>query len=157
MKMPCRSNVKCRYKYCKHETKDVVKEEAIEHKKGFYYHPDCYREWKNKEKTVGLFLEKINRNSPIPQLRNVINTIVNKNGVDSGLLLFGLQFYIDNNIEINYPAGLYYVIANKNVQEEWNKKKYEGYKVHVDLSNTETGTTFVYKKPRRKTLDNFME
>ena len=88
---------KCRYNHCKHETKDVLASEAV--KEGNrYYHKDCYKTKEDINKIVELFSEHVNPNVVFAVLRKVINNIVFTRGVDSGLLLFGLNYYISNKI-----------------------------------------------------------
>jgi len=147
--------MKCRYKYCKHPGEEVSKDDAA--KKGTqYFHKDCFKEREEKEKIVKLFLDKINPNTPVPQLRKTVNTIVNTKGIDSEFLLFGLKYYINNKMRLNYPAGLYYVIANKEMEAEYNKLKNAGKKMKFTIEE-DTTPTFVYRPPKRKTIDNFME
>ena len=117
---------KCRYNHCKHETKDVLASEAV--KEGNrYYHKDCYKTKEDINKIVELFSEHVNPNVVFAVLRKVINNIVFTRGVDSGLLLFGLNYYISNKITLNYPQGLYYVIQNKNVIKGYTEKKNREY------------------------------
>ena len=80
--------VKCQYKYCKHESRDIPKDEAVKGGRQ-YFHTDCFKERSEKEEVVKLFLEKINPNSPVMELRRVVNNIIHTKGIDSGFLLFG--------------------------------------------------------------------
>ena len=149
-----KNTVICRYKYCKHDSKDILREEAKSSGNSRYYHSDCFKEMKEKEEIKRLFVEKISRNVPIPQLVKIINTIVHNKNISSEYLLFGLQYYIDNHKTLRYPAGLYYVIADKDVETEYNKLKNRDVKCKFDIEEEIEG--FEYKKPVTKTLDNFM-
>lgn len=146
--------LKCRYKYCKHESREIPREDAILSGKSTFYHKDCFEEIENKKKIVDLFHEKINPNSPFPQIQRTITDIIHNKGISAEFLLFGLQYYINNKIPLNYPPGLYYVVANKDVKKAFNKSKLKNdYKFEV---TGDVGTEFKYE-PHKKSLDNFME
>lgn len=147
--------VKCRYKYCKHESKELTKDDAVGVGNA-YYHADCYKEKKDKEEIVRLFLDYINPNTPVGFLRKVINKIIHEKEVPSEYLLFGLKYYIDHKIKLNYPAGLYYVIANKDVEFEYKRLNSRKEK-HVFQITDDTDEVFTYVKPKKKTINNFME
>lgn len=148
--------VKCRYNNCRHESKDIPKEEAVKDGRS-YFHPDCLKERKEKQEIVNLFLEKINPNTPVPQIRKAVNTIVHTKGFSSEYLLFGLRYYISHKIKLNYPGGLYYVVANKDVESEYNRLKNAANKIEFSLEDDVEDQTFVYHKTKRKSIDNFME
>ena len=116
------ATVKCRYSNCKYDSKEIDKDKAI--KCGnMYYHKDCYKEKENKKIIVDLFVKCINPHPVYNQLHSVINNIINQKGVSSDFLLFGLKYYIEHKIPLNYPQGLYYVIQNKQVIKAYNDKK----------------------------------
>lgn len=151
-----KKTVKCRYKYCRHDSNDIPREEAVQDGRS-YFHPDCLKERNNKEEIVKLFLEKVNQNTPVPQLRKVINNIIHNKGINSDFLLFGLKYYISHKIKLNYPGGLYYVIANKEMESEYNRLKGAAQKIDFSLEDEIENPTFVYHKTKRKSIDNFME
>ena len=114
------TTVKCRYSHCKHDSKDVDKEEAV--KIGnLYYHADCFGDKENRREIIDLFVSHINPNPVYAQLQNVITTIIDKKGISSDFLLFGLRYYINHKIPLNYPQGLHYVVQNKQVIAEYNR------------------------------------
>ena len=114
------ATVKCRYSNCKHDSKEIEKEEAIKNG-NCYYHADCFKDKENRREIVELFVKHINPNPVYAQLQAVIRTIIDQKGLSSDFLLFGLKYYISNNIPLNYPQGLYYVIQNKQVIDEYDK------------------------------------
>lgn len=114
--------VKCKYANCLHETKELNKEEAIKSGNS-YYHPDCFRTKEDIKQVIDLFKKHINPNPVYAQLHSVIKNIVFTKNVSSELLLFGLKYYIDHKIPLNYPQGLYYVIQRKEVIDAYNKAK----------------------------------
>lgn len=144
--------VKCRYKYCSHESREIPREEA-ECVGRVYYHKDCLKESREKKEIVDLFLDKINPNCPPPQLWRTVNTLVNSKGHSSDFVLFGLKYYISHKIPLNYPGGLYYVVANEDVKSAYNKVTFVKPKFEI---LEEDKPVFTYKKPKRKTLDNLL-
>lgn len=115
--------VKCRSTHCLHDTKELLKEDAVNPKKGLFYHQDCYRTQEEIKEIIDLFSKQINPNVVYSQLRHVINTIVYDRRIGSDLLLFGLKYYIQNKIPLNYPMGLYYVVQNKKMIDAFHKYK----------------------------------
>ncbi len=113
----------CRASHCLHSSKEFLPDDKIVEVGKMAYHEDCYRAISNIKEVVDLFAKKINPNVVFSELRKVINTIVYTRGIDSGLLLFGIKYYINNRIPLNYPQGLYYVVQNKKVQVGYQKTK----------------------------------
>ena len=116
------ATVKCRYGKCKHKSKDIEKSEAIKSGNS-YYHADCFRDKENRKEIIDLFSKYINPNVIYSQLQTVIKNIIDDRGNDSDFLLFGLKYYINHKIPLNYPQGLYYVIQNKEMIAEYKKMK----------------------------------
>ena len=114
------ATVKCRYSNCKHDSKEIDKDEAVKSGNS-YYHADCFRDKENRKEIIDLFVKHINPHPVYNQLQTVISTIINQKGLSSDFLLFGLKYYIEHKIPLNYPQGLYYVIQNKQVIEAYNK------------------------------------
>lgn len=114
--------VKCAYKHCRYEDKNVLQKDSIKIKTR-YYHKECYEDIKNIDEIIRLFKEYVNPNVVYTVLRKVVNTIVYDKKIESEFLLFGLKYYIKNKIPLNYPQGLYYVIQNKNVSKCFEEKK----------------------------------
>lgn len=115
-----KDTVTCRYKNCIHEDKKLDKSESIKVGNS-YYHKECNEIKENIKMIVDLFTKHINENVIHSVLAKVINDIVFNKKVDSKLLLFGLKYYIQNKVPLNYPQGLYYVIQNKDVKNTYNK------------------------------------
>lgn len=133
--------VKCRSSHCLHESKELLKEDAVNPKKGFFYHKDCYQTQEEIKEIIDLFSKKINPNVVFSQLRHVINIIVYDKGIGSELLLFGLKYYIQNNIKLNYPMGLYYVVQNKSVIDafhDYKAKRITNKKVDIEEENIQS-------------------
>lgn len=143
------NTVKCRYSSCLHDTKELDKEEAV--KVGSqYYHKDCYETKEQIKEIIDLFVKNVNPNPVYAQLQAVIKQIVFTRGIGSEYLLFGLKYYIKNKIPLSYPQGLYYVVQNKDVKNEYEKSKAKAIKsIEVNIEET-NGNYFEYKPKKQK-------
>lgn len=141
--------VKCRFSGCLHESKEIPIEEAVKVGKS-YYHKDCYKTKEDIALIMDLFLKKINPNAVCSQLRKIINTIIYEKNYSSDYLLFCLNYYIENKITLNYPAGLYYVVQNKKAKEAYRKKisSSQQTKHQISIDDVEENT-FSYKAPEQ--------
>lgn len=147
--------MKCRYKFCKHDSRDIAPGEEVRNGQSSYYHKDCLQEKQDKDMVIDIFLKQINPNTPVAQLVRIINIIVHKRGVSSEFLLYAVRYYLEHKIPLNYPSGLYYVINNKDAITSYNNAKAAIDKPVFDLSNVQN-EKFNYKKPKKKTLDNLL-
>lgn len=124
----------CRYKQCKHATKDidVTKDEYVS-KSNMYYHKDCYKakvngDWKdeNTKKDLQfiktLWLENISKTVVYSQLFRTLNDLLAR-GVESDYLVFALQYCIEHKFNLNHPAGFPYFVDKKEIKEAYAKKK----------------------------------
>jgi len=137
--------VTCKYKNCRHESRDIVEDEAV--KSGdSYYHKDCSKEKDEIREIIDLFVKHVNPHPVYTQLQSIIKNIVITKNLGSNFLLFALKYYIQNKIPLNYPQGLYYVIQNKKVIESYSKNQV---KIAGDFTIEEvTESTFDYT-PRK--------
>ena len=136
----------CKYSHCLHSNREIEKEKAIRAGNS-YYHSDCFRTKEDIKQIIDLFKTYINPNPIYAQLQSVINNIIFVKKVKSDFLLFGLRYYIEHKIPLNYPQGLYYVIQNKNVANAYNKTKTKEIKKSVEITEqTETQFKFVPTK-----------
>ena len=134
--------VTCKYKNCLHDTKELSKTEAV--KKGnSYYHSDCLQTQEEIKEIIDLFKKHINPNPVYSQLQSVIKNIVFTKKLGSSFLLYGLKYYIEHKIPLNYPQGLYYVIQNKDVINGYAKEKTKNIKQSVEITE-ETESNFTY-------------
>lgn len=122
---------KCRSSHCFHDSKEILPDDDFVKVKNAAYHKDCYQAILNIRETINLFSTKINPNVVFSVLRRVINNIVYDKKVDSGMLLYGVKYYIDHKLPLHYPQGLYYVVQNEEVQKKYHQeqiaKKTQGY------------------------------
>ena len=145
------ATVKCRYSGCNHDNKEMDKKDAVQVGNA-YYHEDCLRDKENRKNIVDLFIKYINPNPVYAQLNAVIRTIVDQKGVSSDFLLFGLRYYIEHKIPLNYPQGLHYVVQNKQVIAEYNKVKEKELKAKTNFVMPEVNNEveFNYKPTKTK-------
>lgn len=139
----------CRFGHCKHESKEIPKDEAVKIGNG-YYHKDCAKNRNNTNLTIELFEKHINPNPVQSQLRAVINNILYTKNIDSDFLVFALKYFIEHRIPLRYPQGLYYVVQNVDAKSEFDKKMAEKYKnIKIELSDTNE-TSFTHKPAKQK-------
>ena len=136
----------CKYSHCLHNNREIEKEKAVRVGNA-YYHSDCLKTKEDIKEIVDLFKTHINPNPVYAQLQSVINNIIFVKKVQSDFLLFGLRYYIEHKIPLNYPQGLYYVIQNKDVTNAYNKTKTKEIKKSVEITEqTEAEFEFVPTK-----------
>ena len=136
----------CNYSHCLHSNREIEKEKAVRVGNS-YYHSDCFKTKEDIKEVVNLFKTYINPNPVYTQLQSVINNIIFVKKVQSDFLLFGLRYYIEHKIPLNYPQGLYYVIQNKDVANAYNKAKTKEIKKSVEITEqAETEFKFVPTK-----------
>lgn len=134
--------VTCKYRNCLHDTKELSKTDAIKKGKS-YYHPDCLQTREEIKEIIDLFKTHINPNPVYAQLQSVIKNIVFTKKLGSSFLLYGLKYYIEHKIPLNYPQGLYYVIQNKDVIKGYAKERVRKMKQSVEITE-ETESSFTH-------------
>ena len=146
------TTVKCKYANCLHESKDINREEAVKSGNA-YYHADCLKTKEEIKQIIDLFTTHINPNPVYAQLQSTIKNIVFTKKISSELLLFGLKYYIDHKIPLNYPQGLHYVIQRKEVIDAYNKMKAQEIKktmeANVVIADCEE-VTFTHKSSKNR-------
>ena len=100
---------------------DIIKDDNYIKVGNNYYHTDCYEEKELIAKIIDVFMKEVNSDVVVSGLRRVINDIVYNKGKSAEYLLFGLKYFIKNK-KLNYPAGLYYVIQDRDVLVAWEKE-----------------------------------
>lgn len=125
----------CRYAHCKHENKEIAKEDAT--KVGNrYMHPDCAITSENITNIRDLYFEKVSKTVVMKQLVSVINNIIFKKNIDPAYLLFALNYAIRNKIPIKSPYSLHYIIDYKNIKDSWTKKQATSIKKNIELEES---------------------
>lgn len=129
--------VKCSYGKCLCNDKEIDMEKAVQ-EKNKYYHPRCLKTKNEIKEIIDLFSKHINSHPVYSQLQSVITNIVFTKGIGSEYLLFGLRYYIDNKIPLNYPQGLYYVVQNKDVKNAYGlQKKKEINRTNIEIKESD--------------------
>lgn len=148
--------MKCAYSRCFCEEKSLDdKDVVIINNKRF--HSQCYSVREDINQIKILFHDHINENVVWTQLINVINTIIFERGCTAGFLLFGLKYYIEHKIPLNYPAGLYYVVQNKDVKREWDRLKANEIKKQMIQNTTvDNGQQFTYRPIKTKGIGDLL-
>ena len=137
--------VKCKYSHCKHENREVLREESVS-SGNLYYHKDCYQEKETMKKCIDIYVKYFEDKPIFTQLRNVIDDIVYKKGYDAEYLLFALKYGALHRKPIKHPPGIYYLIKDDSIAKEWNKEKLMANKEHVVVNNKDTEYVHVPKK-----------
>lgn len=115
--------VKCRYAHCFHETRELNAEEAVKSGVSTYYHADCYKTKQDIEEITKVFAERVNKNVSFPLLIKTVNNLVFGRGIESGLVLYALNYCMDHGWKLQYPAGLYYCVQNMDAQKAYQNMK----------------------------------
>lgn len=129
--------VKCRYSKCEklHDVKELPKDQAVVSGGNFYYHPDCYKVKTTIEQIRDIFYQNINpmmTGQQIGILVKTINNIVFDKGCDAEYLKFALEYFIAKKPgSLHQPYGLHYIIQDKTVKSEWDKRMKEKLKVDI--------------------------
>lgn len=149
--------VKCRYKYCKHHSRELPKEEAVLVGKSTYYHKDCLEESQMIAKIVDLYAERVEQNPVFSHLRKTITDIVVKQKVDANFLYFALDYASKKKI-IKHIPGLYYIVKNDDIKKAWSKRKTAEYmrieKEKIPQPVDNTTREFKYNAPKQKSVSS---
>lgn len=121
--------VHCRYPKCMklHESTELPKDEAYWDGKRGYYHPDCYHIMQTVNQIRDTFIKEINpllTGQQVGMLVSTINNIVFSKGIDVDQLKFTVEYFIKNKPgALKYPAGLHYIIQDKDAAAAWKKEQ----------------------------------
>lgn len=120
--------VHCRYPKCKnlHETTELNRDDAIQGGKSFY-HPDCYHTMQTVNAIRDTFIKEINpllTRQQVGMLVSTINNIIFSKKIDVDQLKFTVDYFIKNKPgALKYPAGLHYIIQDKDAIAAWKKEQ----------------------------------
>ena len=132
------TNKCCGSTHCLHESKEFTEDDKTITVGKKTYHEDCWMVQDQITKVCDLFYRKVNSNVVFSNLRKVVNEIVYGRGISPDVLYFGINYYIDNHIPLNYPAGLFYVIQNKKMIAAYNKAKVQKLDYKFEVENNKT-------------------
>ena len=164
--------VQCGYIKCNmlHKTKELTIEDSVMGGKK-YYHPDCYHMMQTINEIRDLFYHEIDptmTGKQVGQLVSVINNMVYDKYIDVDKILFSLRYFIKYKPgKLRYPAGLAYIVQDKDVVSAWEREKQRKIKeeikeeknrlvldefVGMDLSNV----NWVYKPQKQKSFADIL-
>ena len=111
-----------------HETTELKKEDAVKGgSKNSYYHPDCWHTMQTVNEIRDLFVKRIDptlTGKQIGMLVSTINNIVFAKHIDVDYLKFTVEYFINNKPgALKYPAGLHYVIQDRDVKAAWEREQ----------------------------------
>jgi len=146
---------KCGYNYCKNE--GVVNEDVAIMVKNRYYCPECEKEMSGKEKIRELYKRDIDTTPNSQQLNMAIKKIVNEYGCDIDFVIYSFKYIKENNIKINNPFGLTWVVKDGKLISKYKKevitRKANEIRMSVEITpNDDSGEGFEYKKSTPKWL-----
>lgn len=147
--------IKCKYSYCKHETNEVTKEDAI--KEGnCYYHKDCHNE-KILKKEIEEYWNDNMPSASLQILRKVIKQLIHDKKAPADFVLFVMKHIKKNNKPINNPFGLINYCGNKDIRELYKKmiinQKYTKLKSEDNNEIYIEKVNFTYKPSKKKITD----
>lgn len=141
---------KCRYKYCKHDTKDIPDSEAVKDGNA-YYHPDCHHEKETIKKIIDVYVEYVDQHPVFGHLRKTVDTIIHTNHVDADYVLFAVKKAVKEH-RLNHVPGLYYAVKNSAAESEWRKQKASEALSNDDFVVTDTTKTYTYNQKKKKSI-----
>lgn len=152
--------VKCRYSNCKHESRELQKEDAVLSGRTTYYHKDCYEEMSLIKEIIDVYCNKVESDPVFTHLSKTVKDLVVNKGVDPHYLLFALNYAADNNF-IHHIPGLRYIAKDEEIWKEYQKRITKQYiesekqkqKQYIENKNR----TFTYVNPKQKSVANLFE
>ena len=120
-----------------------------------HYHPDCLQLKKDIDMIIEIWQSKINHNVIKQELIRVIEGIVFGKKIESGIILFGIKYYLKNDIPLHYPQGLYYVVQNQTMLNAFNEEKFSEFskpQIKISLKEDPLEGGYLYKPFKTKEL-----
>lgn len=114
--------VKCSWKFCRHESREISRDIAV-NEKGKYYHEDCAKDKNNMVAIRDFYYENISNTVVITLLAKTIKTIVLNKNVDSDFFLFALKYAFATGRKISNPAVLHYIVDDEKIKDIWKSRQ----------------------------------
>lgn len=162
---------KCRLSSCG-KAIDPAKDEYVSPKKGWYYHPECYKKVQEKEAVIkaekdcltkfrNIWYERINSNVEWWQLNRMIRTMLDS-GVSADRMLYTLIYIVEHKFKLNYPGGFKYYLDNVEIAKAYEDKRKRELAAVANKRMKESQSTVEiknnaqvqFKVPKRKTIDD---
>lgn len=138
----------CRYAQCTHPNREInITCDAFETNGNCYYHTDCYasKVKQEEEKKAGreekvkkeqkdikvradmqliknLWIENISNTVVYSQLFRCLNDLLHQ-GVESGYLVFTMQYCVAHKLNLRYPFGFKYFVDKQEIKDAYRKKQ----------------------------------
>lgn len=167
--------VTCRYKNCKHESKQLPKDEAFCNGNA-YYHKDCWEEklkieaekktendrkrkkTEDRKEIIDLYFRNVDSHPMYTVLQRDINYLLDKCNCPSDYLLFAARYAIDRGWW-KHEHGIMYIARNDEIKEAY--KKHLDRKVQTEQHSEVTdeqnkGTVFNYKPQHKKSVSDLV-
>lgn len=147
--------MQCRFAHCRHKTTEIKNGDQYDKVGQMYYHSDCNQERIKLNNIVTLFLEQVNAQVSVPQLRGIVNKLCYDNGYGVDYVEFALQYAIDHpEFRLTYPPGLTRICQSLTIQAEWKKKQDADYEKKISkdafVAEDVKGTVVKQKDKRGK-------
>lgn len=152
--------VKCRYAHCKHESRELNKEDAVLSGKSTYYHKDCYEEMSNIKEAIDVYFKGVDEHPNFTVLQRTIRNLVYKKGFSSDFVLFAMKYAVQRGW-LKHEAGLNYIVKDDEVKRAYEKQEQSKLRKEYEEKteqNTEAnkGQDFVYKPRHKKTITDLI-
>ncbi len=148
--------LRCAYKYCRHQTHDIEPGTEIE-RSGKLYHPDCLHEQETIEQIIDVFYKQVNPDVVFWQLRKVINKLVYEEGFEAEYILFAIRRHLEQGKPLTYPAGIAYIVQNRQMKAAFEAQRHSTIQVKPVLSGESPEQTFEYRPAPKRTLDSLFQ
>lgn len=168
----------CRYKNCKHESKELPKDEAFCNGNA-YYHKDCWREKQeidakrkaendrkrkkieDRKEIIDLYFRNVDNHPMYTVLQRDINYLLDKCNCPSDYLLFAARYAIDRGWW-KHEHGIMYIARNDEIKEAYKKHldKIGADKVRREMKENNTvknrGISFTHKATIKKDITDLV-
>ena len=125
----------CRYKDCKHSSKEInIAEQKYMAVGRNYFHVDCYAAKEAAESAEAklkadiqliknMWIENISDTVVLSQLYLELNKLIRERGISSDYVIFVLNYCIKNRCNLRYPGGLKYYVDKQEIKDAFAKKE----------------------------------
>lgn len=152
--------VKCRYAHCKHESRELDKEDAVLNGKSSYYHKDCFEEMNNIKEVIDIYAKNVDDNPNYSLLQRTVKNLVYKNKLSSEFVLFATKYAVQRGW-LKHELGLNYIVKDDKIKSEY--EKYEQSKIRKEYeeklkqtNNVDNGQSFTYKPTHKKSITDLV-
>lgn len=147
--------MQCRFKHCLHSSTEIKNGDEYVKNGTMYYHKDCNELREALNDTATLFMECVNSQISVSELRKIINTLCFVDGMDIKYIQYAINYAVTHpEYRLTYPAGLYRICRNLSIQAAWrserNKKWMASVKTDAFVAEDVRPTDTVKEKPKQR-------